>query len=267
MIPFKIKQTRTGLGILLNPFWRKTILRGTMPSSFDDITFDTFMKLRKTTDEYKMIEILTGIQIGSWLTIVNQKLIISWLEWFKFEQLEQMDRPHIIFVGKERKPIFTQDDIGEDTFAQKIFAQRRLKDCKTIEQQVEAIPDLIAIYLQPLIDKKDFDPKRLPQILKQIKELPVSIVIPLGNYYIKELDKIITRENLNLKYQPDKKEILAGVSLLDKFGEKNLIDALAGGDILKHDDVLMLSYNMVFLKLWQDNVKSKIQKRYANIKD
>jgi len=59
--------------------------------------------------------------------------------------------------------------------------------------------------------------------------------------------------------------VKAGVSELDQFGELNVIDNLAGGDILKWKKVEKLPYYMVFDKLHKNAVETKIQRNYNKI--
>ena len=57
----------------------------------------------------------------------------------------------------------------------------------------------------------------------------------------------------------------AGISELNQFGDLNIIDTLAGGDILKWEKVLRLEWWDVFNKLLKDKTERDIQKRYTLI--
>lgn len=263
MIPFIVREKRKSLESYFRK--RKVVLKGTLPSSFDDISTTQFYKLRKCDDVYDQIEILSGISAGSWRSIVNPDHVTKWMAWMVWEDLERIERPKFISIAGCMYVL--KDDIGKDSFAQKIIAQRKFASCKTQEDQIKIIPELVAIYLQPYFDRSGlgFDADKLPDALIDVMRLPISIVLPLGNYIIKDLFRILEREARTLKYTPDRKELLAGVNDLSKFGEKNLVDALAGGDVLKHNDVLKLPYNTVYLKLYQDSVRAKINKKYSEL--
>jgi hypothetical protein len=262
MIPFKIRQKRTRLLDYLHK--RRILLEGTMPNSFDDVTMAQFARLRETDSVWEQIYILTGIHPNSWKSIVNQEQILYWLTWLDWSTLDKLEKPEHVLINWKLIP--TQIDIGKDTFAQKIIAQRKLQECKTQDEQIKMIPEIVAIYLQPHIHNTSFNPDKVQDALIEVLKMSVATIVPLGDFYIKDMLRIIEREQKTLKYTPDRKELLAGVQDLNKFGEKNLVDALAGGDVLKHDDVLKLPYNTVYLKLYQDNVKARINKKYATIK-
>jgi len=52
---------------------------------------------------------------------------------------------------------------------------------------------------------------------------------------------------------------------LDVFKEHKTIDALAGGDILKYEQVLEMPYETVFVKLWYEKEMAEYQKRLHEI--
>lgn len=58
---------------------------------------------------------------------------------------------------------------------------------------------------------------------------------------------------------------MAGFSELDIFGEANTVDSLAGGDILKWNQIEELPYYQVFTKLYLDKVRNKVEKKYSEI--
>ena len=80
-----------------------------------------------------------------------------------------------------------------------------------------------------------------------------------------ELETIAKLEEEFLASDPDADLINAGVRELDMFGDKVLIDTLAGGDITKWKEVLNLPYHFVFYKLAINNKQAKINKNYHKI--
>ncbi len=59
--------------------------------------------------------------------------------------------------------------------------------------------------------------------------------------------------------------IVAGIDDLNKFGDLNTIDALAGGNILKWQQVLELPYEDVYNKLLKTKTEEDIKKRLETI--
>jgi hypothetical protein len=53
----------------------------------------------------------------------------------------------------------------------------------------------------------------------------------------------------------------AGVQRFDKFGVMNLIDALAGGDVLKYDSVMYIEYNTIYIKLLMNKEQMLFNRR------
>jgi len=85
-------------------------------------------------------------------------------------------------------------------------------------------------------------------------------------WIIDQLEAIYKLEADYLQQTPDKDLINAGLSELDQFGELNVIDNLAGGDILKWEQIKKLPYHMVFDKLHKNVVEAKIQKKFIQLK-
>ena len=80
-----------------------------------------------------------------------------------------------------------------------------------------------------------------------------------------ELEAIGNLEKEYLYNPPDADLINAGIRELDELGEFNTIDNLAGGDILKHEQIKALPYHFVFDKLRKQTLENKISKNLAKI--
>lgn len=57
----------------------------------------------------------------------------------------------------------------------------------------------------------------------------------------------------------------AGIESFKKFGYINTVDSLAGGDVLKWNDVLNLPYEMVFLKQLRNKTQEAYSKKYQEL--
>lgn len=84
-------------------------------------------------------------------------------------------------------------------------------------------------------------------------------------WVIDELGKVNKMESDNLASQPDIDKIAAGIDELNIFGEMNTIDQLAGGDILKWNEVMKLPYQDVFDKQMMMIKHSAFDKRYSEV--
>lgn len=72
-------------------------------------------------------------------------------------------------------------------------------------------------------------------------------------------------ESEYLSNEPDNDLVNAGIKDFDELGEINTIDNLAGGDILKWEQIKKLPYHQVFDKLRKQSIESKFNKRYQKI--
>lgn len=80
-----------------------------------------------------------------------------------------------------------------------------------------------------------------------------------------ELESISEMERDALKSPTDSDLVAAGVDRLDKFGELNIIDAIASGDVLKWDAVKKLPYEYVFAKQYMMVESRAVSKDYEKI--
>lgn len=76
-----------------------------------------------------------------------------------------------------------------------------------------------------------------------------------------ELKRINEMESNNLQSETDAELLSAGINEMTIFGELNTVDALAGGDITKHDAVWKMRYCDVFDKQLKNIYESRINKR------
>lgn len=96
-------------------------------------------------------------------------------------------------------------------------------------------------------------------------EAPAQEVLPFIFFILDELTMLGNLEQEYLSSPPDNDLLNAGVKDLDELGVLNVIDSLAGGDVLKWAEIKALPYYIVFDKLRKNNLDAKIQKRYAAI--
>lgn len=80
-----------------------------------------------------------------------------------------------------------------------------------------------------------------------------------------EYNAINRLEKEYLTGDPDFVLLAAGVNRLNQFGDFNIIDCLAGGDILKHDLIKAMPYNILFDKQLKNKIDGEIQKKYQEI--
>lgn len=99
----------------------------------------------------------------------------------------------------------------------------------------------------------------------EIKEITQRETISFVLWLKDEIEAIHQLESRYLQSQPDPDMIAAGVNDLNEFGELNVIDSLAGGDILKWDEVGRIPYYKVFDKLRKNIIDRRINTNYQKI--
>lgn len=79
------------------------------------------------------------------------------------------------------------------------------------------------------------------------------------------MEDVCKTESAELKLEPTAEQLKAGIKKLDKYGMMNMIDALAGGDMLKYEAVLMMEYSVAFTKLRMNKDAELFRRRYAEV--
>lgn len=79
-----------------------------------------------------------------------------------------------------------------------------------------------------------------------------------------EIERILKAEE-SLIYSPDGKQLQAGIESLYKFGVFGEVDALASGDLTKHEQIMELPYNVVFTKQKMNLEQMKFEKNYTKL--
>lgn len=68
---------------------------------------------------------------------------------------------------------------------------------------------------------------------------------------------------LQLDYEAD--HVIAGIIKFEKYGVNNTIDALAGGDVLKWEEICLMPYQVVFMKLRMNKQKVLFQRNLRKV--
>lgn len=101
----------------------------------------------------------------------------------------------------------------------------------------------------------------IKDIIKAKNPHKLSFVLWLKIQY----DTINQIENKYLSSHPEPKLIAAGIRDLDVLEDINVIDQLAGGDILKWQAIRQLPYNDIFNKQLKNVLENKINKKLIEI--
>ncbi|TWP23125.1 hypothetical protein ETU10_08495 [Apibacter muscae] len=101
--------------------------------------------------------------------------------------------------------------------------------------------------------------------LDEIKKISNSDLLSFLFWIMDELEAINQVEKELFNTPPTSEELEAGINNFNQFGVINTIDALAGGDILKWEKIVKLSYFDVLNKLYKNQVTNNFQQAYSKV--
>lgn len=177
-----------------------------IPSSYDDMTVEMFMKIRAGFQGVgELLEILTGVPESAWMNMpesVEQKVspAIAWLiedkdfEWHELPLPKKLD-----YKGTD---VIIPTELGYKTFGQKILADNAVntlfeeipgKHAKAVTtrrmtKDVSSIIHIItAIYIQPLVNKDgEFKQEELAVVEQEILKMGILEVYPIANFFLRK---------------------------------------------------------------------------------
>ena len=85
-------------------------------------------------------------------------------------------------------------------------------------------------------------------------------------WIVEEVENVYEVEKMKLHKKPTQKQISAGIEEFDQLDDVPTIDALAGGDIGKWDEVLELPYGKVLRKMLLSKIQNEYNERYSKLK-
>lgn len=103
---------------------------------------------------------------------------------------------------------------------------------------------------------------------KQLMKMRITTFYGLYNSLLKQLEGILNAEDTHLTsiHSNYKWEAVEGSKRLSVLGIIPMVDNLAGGDILKYEEILDIPYQTVFKKLMLDTIKGDIQQDIDKLK-
>lgn len=183
----------------LSAITNKGIHKLNLPESWEECSVEQFQKiihLNDNTDWIGLFSILSGLQTIDIETSRDYRLETALYQSIEFvfdrSSLEKLPIPETL----ELRPIWFSDSpllidrvtipkkLGRLTIGQCIQARKCLEG---LEDMREGLSTVTAIYLQPLIDGKEFDMLRAIEIEQVILKMPITKVYSLGIFFLKKL--------------------------------------------------------------------------------
>lgn len=102
--------------------------------------------------------------------------------------------------------------------------------------------------------------------LKRVKKMDNYKKLKFLFWVQDQYKQIAELEARTLSMPPDRKLVAAGIQELDILGDTNLIDTLAGGNVLNWGKVMELPYSVIYEKQLKTVIESRITKKLNKIK-
>lgn len=222
------------------------------PQVWGEVTLKQFNQIESMTELKDIASVLSGLQVND--------SMLEQLQPFMFFMTTPFDPgdwklPKSVAINGEQ--IALDFDIRNETLGQKILLQYNVKP--------NEIAKAVAIYLQPKITGAKFEYEKAIEVIPIVNNLSLNVAFPIAEFLFSQLRKTIETENKELASSVTSEQVRAGIHSFDQFSFYNTIDSLAGGDVLKYEQVLNLSYNVVFLKLKRTLLESKYKTNYQKI--
>ena len=188
-------------------------IQAKFPENIDEVTFEQYLKVcAKDVTNIDILEALSGVSKDIWMQCSDDNIdtvILPHLE-FISENIETLSVPDKIELAG--KTIKVPKDLGFETFGQKVICQDAIvKEDKESGEIQKVMPFIVAVYLQPQIDK-EFSEEKARKLIPEILKKKVTEIYPLGFFL---LAKLVASLNVKLNY------LVEANTLMRNFGQES----------------------------------------------
>lgn len=173
--------------------------RAVMPEGWEECTLqqiidlDKARKSEKEEDPLLLFAALSGQRLGE----LNNTPSNLWIQFFNHLEFLASNEPkwlklkHPETVRINSKEITVPKDLGLEAFGQKVLGleimERYNKEDKE-EDKLESLPEILALYFQPLYDGK-FDRTRVNAVKKYVLKMRALDAVPIASFFLTRLLK------------------------------------------------------------------------------
>lgn len=163
-----------------------------VPEGWHELNVDQFIQLQKEPKGLEVLAVLLNLPIE---VVENAIVEISmhYFEWVTVAPLQKLDeypREDFYLMGTQLK---LPKKVEFTLYGQKSMLKALLHDKEDLQ---EIIPDVFALYAQPLIDGK-FDSSRLEDVKEAVLKAPIIKVYPWVVFFFRRLLIWKTESQLN----------------------------------------------------------------------
>ena len=168
--------------------------------------------------------------------------------------------------------IYQIPNIREKTWNQKILLSNIFKEIQKGNQTVHGtICEMLAIYLQPIIDNSKFNLYSVEKLALTLQSESFVKIYSAAKNIINQFNDLMAYENKMLAEKPSPEQIRAGVKMFEPLGDFNAIDKLANGQVWLYETVKEIDYDTIILKLYKDKLERQfnenLRKEFKNKKN
>lgn len=233
-----------------------------VPQLWSEVKLWQYKKGRGVSDPNLIISIFTGMDLSmvEKLSPQSRSMILLAIQFITKPLIaDELECPEKIRLNGD---LFkSKFNIMEETFFQKVELQN-IVTSKDFNIENDCI-NIVELYMQGQITGKKYDPNFTESTAKVISEEILLVdAYGIAMDLIKQIKGQLEIESKVLRSSYTSEQMRAGITMFDQYKHMNIVKALAGGDILKYNDVLMLDYNTVFLHLRMSKTEADYQKAY-----
>jgi hypothetical protein len=200
-----------------------------MPQCYGDLTFDQFFQLRDAEDHpLELLPILSGIPRRTWEMcrdlFVDEK-VLPHMEWLKgkFDADSYLVPDFITISGKQYpKP----QGIGINTYGQKVALELAInKAVAEGKTEIDLFPYVIALYMQPIIDKAPYNQSRVDELVKETMQCKLSEGWPIASFFLSSYSQLLkenVKNSLTHLAQKNKEQELMSLQSSESFRQFSL---------------------------------------------
>lgn len=220
-----------------------------VPSSFDEITFGQFIKLKEAETDSETMSVLTGIDVEVCKLIPTETMDVILAPASNLGDIEHIDKP-LIFG----KPVPT--NIGQLEYARKVNCDNLSRNYK----DEEIVGRMVAIYCADGIDDKDIE-----AAYSEVLNESIVNVISAGQVISEQLKQLQKSEEKIPPPSYESEELRAGIKEFSKYGVWGVVRGIALRHHCTMEDVYKWSYNSVLLELRYSAEENAYQRKLNRI--
>lgn len=161
-----------------------------LPTGFHELSYAKYLRMLEAKNPIQTFAAMLGcpadVLDGAELTMEQEKLIYASLTWLNTAPvLDTITPPPTVTLGGVEYK--TPQNLELKSFGQRLAAQTIIQNAQTDGvKDVEILPTLVAIYLQPLVHGGRFDNTRIEEVTPLVLDASFDQVYNLGAFFLRK---------------------------------------------------------------------------------